>query len=248
MRSIKDSELYEKVANHWDGDEDELLLIEAEIDRGTIVTPLSHYRDYHLRICKPIGLDKADRQEVAAYVIARLGTTYNVHQLLDLARFLVPWWTLIPRKWHSTLFEHNAGEPTRTVCSSLIAHAFQSVGFPILPLIQQDDEGRYRLFRRNPKLFVPRDFDYSPFFEVAKCPLLASGRIFSGKPKRGYYHKFEWVDEPLPEHDKELHQLAIKHDVIHVGAKMAKENIKQEVEDKPQSRGRNRNRDSVSDN
>lgn len=217
LNSIRDRELRAKVAEHWEGDADEALLIEAEIDRGTVVTPLSHYYDYHMRICKPIGLSKKDRASVVAYVIERIGQGYNVHQLLDLARFLLPWWTVIPRRWQSSLFEHNAGEPTRTVCSSLIADAFHSVEFPILPLIQEDAEGRYRLFRRNPKLFVPRDFDYSPFFDVVKCPLLVTHRGFTGKPRSGYYHDFEWAEDPHPERDAELHRLTSLKDVLHVG-------------------------------
>jgi hypothetical protein len=216
LNSIKEPELKDRVAQHWQGDPDELLLLEAEIDRGTVVTPFSHYLDYHMRICKPIGLSREDRRTVVAYAIEQIGATYSVHQLLDLARFLVPWWTFIPRRWHSSLFEHNAGEPTRTVCSSLIANAFRSVDFPILPLIQQDAEGKYRLFRRNPKLFVPRDFDYSPFFEVVKCPLLVGSKAFSGKPKTGYYRKLEWVDEPGHEENESLRELAEAHDILHV--------------------------------
>ena len=218
LNSIKEPELREKVAAHWQGDPNAILLIEAEIDRGTVVTPFSHYIEYHMRICKPIGLSKEDRRTVVAYVINRIGITYSMHQLLDLARFLVPWWTFFPRRWHSSLFEHNAGEPTHTVCSSLIANAFQAVDFPILPLIQQDAEGKYRLFRRNPKLFVPRDFDYSPFFEVVKCPLLVSSRMFSNKPKTGYYRKLEWLDEPSADEDERLHHMARIHDILHISA------------------------------
>ena len=218
LNAIKDDNLRNKVSEHWQGDPDVMLLVEAEIDRGTVVTPFSHYLDYHMRICKPIGLSRQDRRAVIAYVIEHLGADYNLHQMLDLARFLVPWWTFIPRRWHSSLFEHNAGEPTRTVCSSLIANAFQSVDFPILPLIEQDSEGKYRLFRRNPKLFVPRDFDYSPFFEVVKCPLLVSSSMFSGKPKTGYYRKLEWLDEPSAEDDERLHEMASTHDILHVSA------------------------------
>ncbi len=142
----------------------------------------------------------------------------------------MPWWTLVPRRWHSTLFEHNAGEPTHTVCSSLIASAFQSVDFPILPLIQKDEAGNYRLFRRNPKLYVPRDFDYSPFFEVIKCPLLASHKSFFRRTRTGYYRKFDWADTPEPEDDQELHRLSTTHDIIHVSAELARQNLGEEEE------------------
>ena len=54
----------------------------------------------------------------------------------------------------------------------MIASAFQSVNFPILPLIQVDDKGKMSLYQRNPKLFTPRDFDYSPYFDIIKYPFI----------------------------------------------------------------------------
>lgn len=214
LSSIKDPELFALVAEHCNEDANEPLLVESEIDRGTVVTPLSHYTTYHMRICRPIGLTKVDRDQVVAYMVSKIGTAYSVHHLLDLARFLIPWWTIIPRSWHSSLFEHNAGESTKAVCSSMIAEAFSAVNFPILPLIQEDEEGSYRLFRRNPRLFTPRDFDYSPFFDVIKCPLLRSETNRWGKPRTGYYRKLVWVDHP--EQGDDMHDLVSAHDVIHV--------------------------------
>ncbi len=214
LDSIKDAELRKRISEYWTGDADEPLLVESEIDRGTVVTPLSHYRTYHMRICRPIGLTNKDRDYVVRFMVNKIGTAYSVHQLLDLARFLIPWWTIIPRRWHSSLFEHNAGESTKAVCSSLIAEAFGEVDFPILPLIQEDQTGQFQLFRRNPRLYAPRDFDYSPFFDVIKCPLLRSSNKMWGNPRSGYYRKLVWIDTPLT--DKDMHELVSAHDVLHV--------------------------------
>ena len=52
----------------------------------------------------------------------------------------------------------------------MIAEAFAEVEFPILPLVQRNEQGRVRLYRRNPKLCTPSDFDYSPYFEIIKYP------------------------------------------------------------------------------
>ena len=52
----------------------------------------------------------------------------------------------------------------------MIAEAFAAVEFPILPLVQRNEQGRVRLYRRNPKLCTPSDFDYSPYFEIIKYP------------------------------------------------------------------------------
>ena len=147
-----------------------------------------------------------------------------MHHLLDLARFLIPWWTVIPRSWHSSLFEHNAGESTKAVCSSLVAEAFSEVDFPILPLIQEGEKGGYRLFRRNPRLYTPRDFDYSPFFDVIKCPLLRSQVSRWGKPRAGYYRKLVWLD--YPDKDDDMHDLVAAHDVLHIKPDDADENNK----------------------
>ena len=214
LNSIKDPKLFARVEASWDGDANEPLLVESEIDRGTVVTPLSHYSNYHMRICRPIGLTKADRDHVIEHMVDRIGTAYSVHQLLDLARFLIPWWTIIPRRWHSTLFEHNAGESTKAVCSSMIAEAFGQVDFPILPLIQEDEQGTFQLFRRNPMLYAPRDFDYSPFFDVIKCPLLRSSGNRWGRPRAGYYRKLVWID--TPEAHTDMGEFVSAHDVLHV--------------------------------
>jgi hypothetical protein len=90
---------------------------------------------------------------------------------MDLARFLFPYWW-IPKRWVSSLFEHNAGRPTKTVCSVMMAEAFASVHFPIRPVLHQDDNGDLVLYRRNTRLITPSEFDYSPYFDVIKYPIL----------------------------------------------------------------------------
>ena len=52
----------------------------------------------------------------------------------------------------------------------MIAEAFAAVEFPILPLVRRSEQDRIRLYRRNPKLCTPSDFDYSPYFEIIKYP------------------------------------------------------------------------------
>lgn len=96
---------------------------------------------------------------------------YDIRQILDLARFLFPWW-IMPRRWRSSLFNHNAGSVTKTVCSTLIAEAFGFVQFPILPLVKLDEHNNVQLYRRNAKLTVPSLFDYSPYFDIIKYPFL----------------------------------------------------------------------------
>lgn len=152
-------------------DLEEQLVIEALLGMGTIVGPLGKYRNANLRICRPTGLARQDAQTVIAHAARHLGCDYDTRQLLDLARFLFPY-GILPRRWRSSLFNHNAGTPTRTVCSSMIAWAFSAVRFPVLPVIRREADGTVRLHRRNHLLYTPRDFDYSPYFEIIKCPYM----------------------------------------------------------------------------
>ena len=117
---------------------------------------MSFYRGDHLRICRPNRLSRQDAQLVIRYVIERLGKDYDVRQIFDLLRFFLPY-SLLPRKWRSTLFESHAGESTKTVCSTLIGRAFASVHYPILPSLSQDENGELRLIRHNSKLLTPKD-------------------------------------------------------------------------------------------
>lgn len=187
LNEIDELSLREKIHQNYSGPDNEPLFVEAELGRGTVVTPLSFYSDYHVRIARPIGLSETDAKKISVYMIERLGSDYDVKQLLDLARFLLPWWSIVPRRWQSSLFETNAGNATRNVCSSLIAEAFQSVDFPVLPLIERGKDGQLHFYQRNPKLYTPRDFDYSPFFKIFKFPLLS-------ETPTGYYKAIDWVD------------------------------------------------------
>lgn len=194
LHEIGDRETRRLIRDNYDGDVSEQLVLEALLGKGTIVTPLRSYVEDHLRICRPEGLSPGDAAAVVRYCCQRLGSDYDIRQLLDLARFFVPW-TFLPRRWRSSLFQHNAGTPTRTVCSSLIAEAFNSVDFPILPFIDRGDDGSLRFFKRNPLLFTPRDFDYSPYFEIIKYPFL-------GLSDLGIYRKLPWIRDSVIYNDE----------------------------------------------
>ena len=186
MADIDDPDVREHI--HWlyDGNPEDQLIIEPLLGQGTVVTPLKKYATDHMRICRPNGLSRKDVQKVIAYAAKHLGSEYNVRQLLDLARFLFPY-SILPRRWRSSLFEHNAGDSTKTVCSTLIASAFAAVQFPILPVIHRNGED-LRLFKRNTRLYTPRDFDYSPYFEIIKYPLLGLNDL-------AVYRQLPWDQE-----------------------------------------------------
>ncbi|MGI9323566.1 MAG: YiiX/YebB-like N1pC/P60 family cysteine hydrolase, partial [Pseudomonadales bacterium] len=175
LYDIEDEELRALVQSHYDGDPSDRLVIESQLGQGTIVTPLDAYKADHLRICRPVRLSFEDGQRVIRYAASRLGVDYDVRQIFDLARFLVPW-SVLPRRWASTLFIKRSrgrflgvrSRRMKTVCSTMIAEAFGYVQFPILPLVKRTENNKMRLFRRNPRLCTPSDFDYSPYFEIIK--------------------------------------------------------------------------------
>ncbi|MFX5622421.1 hypothetical protein ABTE00_19920, partial [Acinetobacter baumannii] len=90
----------------------------------------------HLRICRPKGIARQDTQRVIGFAIGRLGREYDIRLTFDLFRFLLPW-SILPRKWRSTLFSQNISETTREICSSLLAETFASIHFPVLPFIKK---------------------------------------------------------------------------------------------------------------
>lgn len=189
LRDIPVTAVRKKAAAHTGCGDDVPLVAEAILGRGTILEPLEKYHNYRLRLCRPRGLAARDRQRVLAYVVERLGTGYDVRQLIDLARFLFPY-GILPRRWRSSLFVHNAGPETRTVCSTLLAEAFASVRFPILPVILPDDAGGHRIYRRNTRLFTPQDFDFSPYFDILKFPIHDLQELAS-------YHLLPWAEDHI---------------------------------------------------
>jgi len=170
------------------------LVIEDLLDRGTVITTLNFYHNQHIRICRPIGITPADLHLVVNYAIKALGQPYNVRHLLDLTRFMLPW-TILPRRWGSTLFRTSTGEAESGICSSLIAEAFTSVHFPILPYIKPDNAEGWEVFQRNPYLFTPKDFDYSPYFEIIKYPL------FNPDEPLPYYRRLPWAKSGFQHQD-----------------------------------------------
>jgi len=160
---------------------DPKVLVEADLVEGTRAIPLNAYARLHTRICRPIGMTDEDIRHVVDFVIARLGHKYDLKNVIDLARYLLPE-PPVPARWRRRMLALGSGEPTRAICSTLIAQAFQSVRYPILPIANDDsganeDSGangagvarrKVTWTPRHYSLFAPRDFDISPYFAVVK--------------------------------------------------------------------------------
>jgi hypothetical protein len=168
-------------------------IIEADLQNGVVAVPLSKYAKFNIRICRPLGLDDDGRQRVAQFMVDSIGMHYDLRNVIDLARYLIPT-PPVPNKWKRNMLALGSGDPTRAICSTRIAQAFQSVGYPILPRVEQLTEKecarcretvREILHIRHHSLFAPRDFDLSPYFEIVKPTI-----------KRGFdYRELDWSDQ-----------------------------------------------------
>lgn len=157
-------------------------LIEMDLARGCVAVPLAKYESFTTRICRPVGLSEADRREVVQFMIDRLGLQYDLRNVIDLARFLHPM-PFVPVHWRRRMIAVGSGLPTRAICSTLIAEAFQSVHYPILPQIDHlpchdravSAHARQEILHiRHHSLYAPRDFDISPYFQIVK-PAIEAG-------------------------------------------------------------------------
>ncbi|MDX1670983.1 MAG: YiiX/YebB-like N1pC/P60 family cysteine hydrolase [Balneolaceae bacterium] len=169
------------VLNKTDEEGNAKVLVEADVQEGVRAVSLNRYCHYHTRICRPVGLNETEINQVVRYVTERIGYQYDLKNIFDLARYMIhkpP----VPRKYRRKLLALGSGDPTRAICSSLIAQAYQSIRYPILPDIDPESDqhpncrGCYEelLHIRHHSLFAPRDFDISPYFEIVK-PTIESG-------------------------------------------------------------------------
>jgi hypothetical protein len=158
------------------------VLLEAEADTGVTTVPLSKYVYFHTRICRPVGLDDESRQAVIDYALKRIGTQYDSQRIVDLARYLFPS-PPVPVWFRRRMLSIGSGDPTRAICSTLIAEAYASIRYPILPERVTVNGKTYGIAPyvqnemdhiRTYGLYTPRDFDTSPFFAIVK-PTLAAG-------------------------------------------------------------------------
>ena len=120
-----------------DADGEPHALIEAELGIGVDSAPLSKYSRFHTRVCRPVGLTAEDCEQVCAYAIERIGLDYDLKNITDLMRYLMP--LPVPQRWRRRALALGSGDPTRIICSALIAQAFESVRYPILPKVTRTE-------------------------------------------------------------------------------------------------------------
>jgi hypothetical protein len=164
------------------------VLLEADMRDGVCAVPLSKYALYNVRICRPAELAPDDVERVLRFAVESIGQQYDLRNVIDLARWLLPE-PPVPARFRRRLMALGSGEPTRAICSTLIARCFQSVGYPILPSVTEEHPDGPRFRPRHHSFVTPRDFDLSPYFDVVKPSL--SGTFD--------YRSFPWHEDARPE-------------------------------------------------
>ena len=189
------------------GEDAEELLLEA-LPHGVVASPLSKYIDYNIRIARPHRLRPDHLKVILEDGLAALGWRYDLRNVLDLARYLIPV-HIVPHPMRRTALHFGTGQPTEVMCSSLLGKLFAKVRFPILPQIEYpsgfdapeagrttllrrifgyESEGFTGIFRmRHPTLLTPRDFDLSPYFEIVKFNVVVDG-LFD-------YQRIQWAEQ-----------------------------------------------------
>ncbi len=155
--------------------EDAKVLVDADMLEGVRAIPLSAYSAFNTRVCRPVGLSAEEIDLVVAFAVSRVGHRYDLKNVIDLTRFVLRT-PPVPARFRRRLLRLGSGDPTRAICSSLIAQAFESVRYPILPEVvfeRSEDPACADCYRevlhiRHHSLFVPRDFDVSPYFQIVK--------------------------------------------------------------------------------
>jgi|GEM_PF-92999 len=177
------------------------VLLEADLEDGVRLVSLDYYRNYNLRICRAVDLNDEERTAVIEFARQKLGHQYDLKNVFDLVRYLIQR-PAVPNRYRRAMIGFGSGEPTRAICSTLIAEAFQSIGYPILPVqevrseaVDSEDESANsnvgsqgevpQYYRRHFTHFTPRDFDLSPYFRIIK-PTIEAGFDF---------HEMRWLSE-----------------------------------------------------
>jgi hypothetical protein len=189
------------------GEEAAWLMVEA-LPEGVVASPLSKYIDFNIRLLRPHRLRPDHLKTILEDAVAAIGWRYDLRNVIDLARYLIPV-RLVPDRLRRAALHFGSGAPTEVICSSLIAMLFHKVRFPVLPQLDVPGEGVVQaprrgsvlsrifgyesshftgLFRiRHPSLLTPRDFDLSPYFEIIKFNVIAEGGFD--------YQRIQWLEE-----------------------------------------------------
>ena len=161
------------------------MLIEAFSGDGVIASPLKKYKDFNIRLCRPYGIKVEDLKRVIKQLIGNLGMRYDDQNIIAIALMTLQSAFRPGRKRTLRACLGNCND-YEVICSGMIAQAFQSVGYPIVPALRPHAEGDVYskenpygagLIMRHYTQITPKDFDLSPNFEIIKFNVIGTANF-----------------------------------------------------------------------
>ncbi|HZH06576.1 MAG TPA: YiiX/YebB-like N1pC/P60 family cysteine hydrolase [Lautropia sp.] len=143
-------------------------IVEADVEAGVRMITLERLADHDIQVVRARRLPEASRQAVIDYLLARVGLRYDLDHVLDLARLML----LAPSplgRWLRPRTMRGA-DPTRAVCSTLVAHALFTAGVsvgatPAVARLQFAARGSTSDLEVALDYLVPGDFERLPEFQ-----------------------------------------------------------------------------------
>jgi cell wall-associated NlpC family hydrolase len=138
---------------------DPLCIVEADIAAGVRPIRLSELNARRVRVLRPTALNDDERHHLAAWVVSRIGSDYDLAHAWSLARRAVG--RRLPALLRS-LPTSMAKSATRFICSTLVARAFLLVGYPIIGVDVPSSSNR----TFDQVNVMPADFERASLFTV----------------------------------------------------------------------------------
>ncbi len=143
-------------------------IIEADVEAGVRMITLAELADHDIQVVRASRLPDSSRQELIGYLLARVGHRYDLDHVIELARLML----LAPSplgRWLSPKRMRRA-DPTRAICSTLVAHALFTAGVSVgaAPLVaarlQHASDATQSDLAEALDYLVPGDFERLPEF------------------------------------------------------------------------------------
>lgn len=84
--------------------------VEADTVEGVRSVGISVFEGLHSRICRPVGLTEEDCQKLTAFAMGRIGSQYDLRNVIDLARYLFPT-PPVPLRFRRNMLALGSGDP-----------------------------------------------------------------------------------------------------------------------------------------
>lgn len=143
-------------------------IVEADVEAGVRMITLERLADLDIQVVRASRLPETSRQELVHYLLACVGRRYDLDHVLDLARLML----LAPSplgRWLRPRAMRGA-DPTRAVCSTLVAHALFTAGVslgasPAMARLQLAAKDSAADLEAALDYLVPGDFERLPEFQ-----------------------------------------------------------------------------------